>query len=187
MIDFGSKFSQGLTYDDFLAAHGGEIDRAKWKNVFDKVQLADEQQSVLASFKRQIKVLCLAGAWCGDCVRQCPILQVFAETQPLIQLRFIDRDADTELQSEMKICGATRVPQFVFLSEDDQPVGRYGDRTITYYRDMAAKIDGAACSTGIVADHDPVFVGVINDWLTELERCHLILRTSPRLREKHGD
>ena len=187
MIDFGSKFSAANDYESFLAAHGSELDREKWKNVFDQVQLSEKQKAVLNSFKRQLKILCLAGAWCGDCVRQCPILHAFSLAQPQLVLRFLDRDADSELQDELKICGATRVPQVVFLSEDDQPVGRYGDRTITYYRDMAAKIDGAACSTGIVGKDDPVFAGVIDDWLTEIERVQLILRTSPRLREKHGD
>ncbi len=42
-------------------------------------------------------------------------------------------------------------------------------------------------STGMVGDDDPQFAAVIADWLNELERIHLILRTSPKLRERHGD
>ncbi len=187
MIDFGTVYQSAQDYHPFLDSHGSEMDRKKWQMVYDKVALNDQQLELLAGFRRQIKILCMAGAWCGDCVRQCPILFKFSEIQPKIELRFIDRDANEELKNELVICGAARVPQVVFLSEDDAPVGRYGDRTISYYRDMDAKIEGASCSTGLVADHDPVFEAVIADWLLELERIHLILRTSPRLREKHGD
>ncbi|MGC4004912.1 MAG: hypothetical protein QM811_18075 [Pirellulales bacterium] len=43
----------------------------------------------------------------------------------------------------------------VFLTEDFQPVGYYGDRTLAKYRDMARKqLGGATCPTGLVADQD---------------------------------
>lgn len=187
MIDFGAKFSTALSYDDFLQSHGSEMDRMKWKLVFDKTKLAESQVDLLGRFKRKIHVFAMAGAWCGDCVRQCPILQRFADQQPLIEYRLIDRDADQQLNQELRICGAARVPQFVFLSEDYEPVGRYGDRTISTYRDMESKLSGAACATGLVGDNDPLFNAVVQDWLTELERTQLILRTSPKLRERHGD
>jgi thiol-disulfide isomerase/thioredoxin len=187
MIDFGHSFSSAQTYAEFLEAYGSDTDRNKWQMVLEKIGLSAEQASVLASFTRNLKVLCMAGAWCGDCVRQCPILHRFSQMQPLIELRFVDRDANDQLKNELVICGAPRVPQVVFLSEDDEPVGRYGDRTISYYRDMAQKISGALCSTGLVTEGDPLLAAVTNDWLTEIERVQLILRTSPRLREKHGD
>ena len=97
-----------------------------------------------------MKVLCLAGAWCGDCVNQCPIFDHFARLAPSIQLRFFDRDAHPDLSAELKICGGGRVPVVVFLSEDGQLVGWYGDRTLSKYRQMAIDQLGAACPTGIV-------------------------------------
>ena len=187
MIDFGNSFSNALSYEDFLAQLGSEVDRQKWQRVLDRTVLSEQQTSLLNGFSRELRLLCMAGAWCGDCVRQCPVLQRFALTQPLIKLRFIDRDANDELKNELQICGAPRVPQVVFLSEDDQQLGRYGDRTVSYYRDLGEKVSGAVCSTGVVGDHDPLFEAVVADWLAEVERAHLILRTSPRLREKHGD
>ena len=79
------------------------------------------------------------------------------------------------------------MPQVLFLSEDDHPVGRYGDRTLSKYRDMAATRDGAVCPSGIVGPGDDLLSAVVHDWLNEFERIQLILRTSGRLREKHGD
>ena len=42
-----------------------------------------------------------------------------------------------------------RVPVVVFLSEDGFEVGRYGDRTLSKYRQVVASQAGAACPTGI--------------------------------------
>ena len=32
-----------------------------------------------------VAVLCLSGAWCGDCIQQCPILEVFAAQTTRLQ------------------------------------------------------------------------------------------------------
>jgi hypothetical protein len=75
----------------------------------------------------------------------------------------------------------------LFLSEDGQPCGRYGDRTLSKYRDMAASQLGAACPTGIVPPDQSLTERVVQDWLNEFERIQLMLRTSTRLRELYGD
>jgi len=187
MIDFQEKFSNALPYEAFLDQHGSEIDKVKWQSVLHRVELSVQQVGLLHGFSRELNILVLAGAWCGDCVRQCPILQKFALEQPKIQLRFTDRDADEELKSELVIIGASRVPQVVFLSEDFLHVGRFGDRTISYYRDLEQKSSGASCATGLVGDKDPLFDAVVSDWLLEIERIQLMLRLSPSLRAKHND
>lgn len=180
-------FPHGLTYSEFLEQHGHEGDQRRWKQVHEQSELTDDQNNLLASFVRELNVLVFAGAWCGDCVVQCPILQRFAEAAACIHLRFIDRDKFPELKEHLTICGGARVPQVLFFNEDMQYVGHYGDRTISKYRAMAKTISGAACSSGMVTPGDNVHKQVIQDWLQEFERIQLICRTSPRLREKHGD
>jgi hypothetical protein len=83
--------------------------------------------------------------------------------------------------------GGARVPMVVFLSEEGNEAGRFGDRTISKYRQMAKDQLGASCPTGIVAPPDELIAAVTQDWLDIFERIHLMLRLSPRLREKHGD
>ena len=129
----------------------------------------------------------MAGAWCGDCVSQCPIFDQIAAANPKIEFRYIDRDADAALAEELKICGGSRVPQIVIMSEDFLPVSREGDRTLSRYRKMAADQLGAACPTGIGLESDPTLKLVIQDWVDIFERAQLILRLSPSLRKKHND
>jgi len=187
MYDFGAKFSSGQTYNAFLEQYGTEEHRRRWREMFDQIQLSDRQTELLKSFVREMKVLVLAGAWCGDCVNQCPIFAHFERVSPLIQVRYFDRDADAELAAEMSVCGAARVPSVVFLSEDNFFCGQYGDRTISKYRQMVSSMAGAACPTGLVAPEKSLLDGVVEDWLAEFERIQWMLRTSGRLRQKHQD
>ena len=186
MIDFQAKFNAGYEYGDFLEKYGSPDHQQRWAEVYKLFQPTEAHRSILKNFVREMNVLCLAGAWCGDCVSQCPILQRFSETGPRIHLRFVDRDADAELADELRICGGARVPAVVFLSEDFAHCARYGDRTLARYRAMAQELSGAACSTGLVGSDDAL-IAVADDWLGEFERVQLMLRLSPRLREKHGD
>lgn len=186
-MDFAAKFEQGLSYDDFLAKYADDGQKARWAGMEERVTLTDEQRELLGSFVRDMKVLCVAGTWCGDCVEQCPILHAFAGASDRIHLRFVDRDDHEDLASELSVCGGNRVPAVLFLSEDDKPCGRYGDRTLSKYRRVVADQLGAMCSTGLVPPADELTSAVIQDWLDEFERIQLILRTSTRLRQKHGD
>lgn len=186
MIDFGERFRNGLDYYQFLEQYGTSEHQRRWQAVYDQVRLSESQQALLASFTRQMRVLCMAGAWCGDCVEQCPILQRFAEASERIQLRFIDRDMDEALQKELMICGGARVPVVVFLDEEDMFLGLYGDRTLAKYRDIVQKEFGPSCPTGISPD-ESLMSRVVQEWLDQFERFQWMLRTSARLRNKHGD
>lgn len=187
MVDFAAQFSAGLAYADFLREFGTEEHRRRWAALHERVRLSEAQRALVASFKREMKVLCLAGAWCGDCVNQCPIFDHFTQVNPLVNVRYFDRDTHTELAAELKVCGGARVPVIVILSEDGFEVARYGDRTLSKYRKLAADQLGPACPTGIVPQEPDLLAAVTQDWLDVFERAQLILRTSARLRQKHGD
>ena len=185
-MDFKSKFEKALSYSDFLKEHGTDEQQRRFSMVYDSIDLSAAQKSVTESFSRKVYLLCMAGAWCGDCVEQCPILQRLCEATSLFELRFIDRDSDEELSSHLRICGAARVPQVVFLNEDFDYLGQMGDRTLAKYRRMAEQLKGAACPTGLGADA-ALTQQVTQHWLDEFERIHWIVRLSPKLRERHGD
>ena len=179
------RFAHGLDYDAFLARHANDVQKERWRNFHAQVRLTDVQRALLARFTRTMPVLCLAGAWCGDCVNQCPIFAHFAAVTPTIQLRFVDRDEHADVQKELQICGGNRVPVVVFFSEDGFEVARYGDRTLSKYRALTQELAGSTCPTGI--GRDPLVDAVTQDWLDQFERAQWILRMSGRLRQKHND
>jgi thiol-disulfide isomerase/thioredoxin len=139
----------------------------------------------IKQFKREMPVLVLAGAWCGDCSGQCPIFERFAEIAPCLKIRYIDRDVHADAQAALKINGGNRVPVVVFFSEDGMELGRYGERTLSQYRSMVEQQTGEACGSGLLGKDQ--LASIVQDWLNEFERMQWILRLSPRLRSKHGD
>ena len=132
-------------------------------------------------------VAVVAGAWCGDCIQQCPIFEVFAKQTNRLQIRYFDRDDHGDVADALSICGGRRVPSVLFMAEDGAPCGRYGDRTLAKYRDSAASLSGVACPTGLVPLGATLQAAVTQEWLDQFERVQLMLRLSPRLRQKHGD
>jgi thiol-disulfide isomerase/thioredoxin len=180
------KFAVGLPYGDFLARYADENQKQRWAGVYGQVRLTGEQRSLLGAFQRVTNVLCLAGTWCGDCVNQCPIFEHFAAAAPVLRIRYLDRDEHADVQQELRINGGNRVPVVVFFSEDGQEVARYGERTLTKYRQMMRDKAGDSCPTGLSTPHD-LLAGVVQDWLNEFERVQWLLRLSPRLRQIHGD
>lgn len=186
-MNLWTYYTDALTYAAFLQRHANAAQQQQWHEQLREVVLTPAQQQLLACFKRTMPVLCLAGAWCGDCVRQCPIFARFAEAAPVIQLRFLDRDAHPEVQEQLRINGGDRIPVLVFFSEDGYEVARYGERTLTKYRHMIGQLAGAALPPTFARPTEPLLPQVTQDWLDEFERVQWLLRLSARLRQKYGD
>lgn len=171
-------FDSALPYEEFLTRYGAGNDKSRWDAVRANVTLTEDQLGILKLFSRRVNVVMLAGAWCGDCAAQCPILERFAEAAPMVAIRYLDRDDNPELATELAINGGQRVPVALFLSEDGFEISRFGEKTLTAYRKAGLALAGGSLpAAGSVAD----------DWLRELERAHWIARLSPRLRKLHGD
>ena len=185
-MDYLGHFNQGLAYSEFLAKYATPEQLQRWGDFHASLALSSEQQELLKSFTREMKVIVMAGAWCGDCVNQCPIFDHFAAQNDRIQIRYFDRDDNPELMHALQTCGGSRVPTVLFLSEDGYVCGKYGDRTLSKYRAVVKSVAGTSCSTGL-ATPQTLTESVVQDWLDEFERIQWMLRTSGRLRQLHGD
>ena len=180
-----SKHAEGLGYETYLATDSGRA--ANWNAIYELVTLSPEQRRLIEGFTREMKVLCVSGIWCGDCVQQGPLIQRIAEASPGIDLRWVDRDEHADLAQQIKINAGLRVPVGIFMAEDYEPVSIYGDRTLSRYRAMAAKQLGGACPLPGAPVPQEELDAELQDWIDEFERVHLLLRLSGRLRQKHGD
>jgi hypothetical protein len=102
-------------------------------------------------------------------------------------LRFIERPKEAQLDPQLRINAGSRVPVVIFLSEDNEWCATAGDRTIHRYRAVALRKLGPLCPTGIFAPEKEELEATLGDWLNEVERVQLMLRLTPRLREKYQD
>ena len=186
-MDWSAPFADALPYRTFLDRYANPNQRARWDAMHGLVQLDETQTELLRGFVRKMPVLVLNGAWCGDCINQVPIFDHFARSSPALDLRLLDRDARPDVREALSINGGHRVPVAVFLSEDFREVARFGERTLSRYRELAIQHLGPSCPTGLVAPSDDATRAVVKEWLAEFERAQLLLRLSPRLREAHAD
>jgi len=187
MSSFPDQFSSALRYEQYLSS-GTEEQQRRWIQVYDIARLDTAQQQLIAGFERQMKILAHSGIWCGDCVEQCPLLVRIAEANPAkIDLRFLEREMNTELSDELRINGGSRVPVVRFFSEDDMWCATAGDRTLNRYRALALKRLGPSCPTGILPPEQGELEATLADWLNEVERVQLMLRLAPKLRERYQD
>ena len=186
-VPWMTVFEQARPYGAFLDSYANPNQRARWDDLHGRFALTPGQSALLSGFVRRMPVLCLAGAWCGDCINQCPAFDHFARASDAIDLRFLDRDALPEVRDALAITGGRRVPVVVFLSEDGHEVSRYGERSLSVYRKLAADQLGPACPTGLVPPADNLLAATLAEWLGEFERAQLVLRLSPRLRQTYGD
>jgi hypothetical protein len=73
------------------------------------------------------------------------------------------------------------------MAEDFEHCAIYGERPLNRYRAIARKQLGESCEIAIAAPDPDEHATTLQEWLNEFERIQLMLRISPRLRQKHGD
>lgn len=174
-----------LSYEDYLASHGEKA--RPWRDMEPQARLNDAQQRLIASFTRRMPVLVITGVWCGDCSSQGPLLMRIASANPLIDLRFAERETVMELADRVKINQGHRVPTVITTAEDYELVSIFGDRTLARYRAIAARKLGAACPLPGAPTPQSEIDATMQDWIDRIERDQWLLRLSGRLRQLHGD
>jgi hypothetical protein len=144
---------------------------------------------MVKGFTRDMNVLCMTGTWCGDCALQGSALARVSEANPArIALRFLQRtDEHADLITRCAINAGFRVPVTWFMAEDFEPVAFFGDRTLSRYRSMARKALPPEAATVLAQPPADPVRAVLGEVLDLFERAQLLLRLSPRLRERHGD
>lgn len=182
-----TAFAAALPYAQYLATDPPKAER--WVTMGRQIPpLTADEKARLQGHERIMNVLVSSGIWCGDCVRQGPMLEQIAKAcGPKTTLRWIDRDADERVKNELRVVGAERVPMILFLTEDFWELGRFGDRLLSVYRAKARRELGAACSTGLFAPPDDELRAEQAEWIDIFERMLLMARLSPPLRARHGD
>lgn len=186
-----TKFTAGHAYADYLQT-GTDAQREGWEKIGTQVALTDAQTAMLAACKRDMKLIVVSGIWCGDCVRQGPMIQAIADaygkdTGAKCEVRWIDRDEHMDAQEQVTINAGNRVPVVIFAAEDFEPVGWAGDKLLNRYRIMAKQQLGANCPLpGAVVPQDELDCEIA-DWVDEFERVALLLRLSGRMRKLHND
>ena len=181
-------FEMALDYAVYLST--SDPDRAaRWEDMEPRIPHLDEaQRRRLTGHRRRLNVLVHSAVWCGDCVRQGPMLRRIADAcGPEVRIRFLDRESSPALTDELRMLGGNRVPVAVFLSEDFYELGRCGDRGLVTYRAKRERECGPACASGHVAPPEEQLAAEQEEWVCFFERMLLMLRLAPELRARYDD
>ncbi|RMG40662.1 MAG: thiol reductase thioredoxin [Candidatus Dadabacteria bacterium] len=183
---FRSYFEKGLSYPDYVSG-AEEKHQKRWNSVKEALSLSSELKQKIDNFDRQMNVIVLSGIWCGDCARQGPMLRTIEEATDKITFRYLDNRENPELQDELRILGAARVPVVLAMSEDFFEIARFGDRTLSAYRRKAESELGPACDAGLVIPGQEELNVELAEWVEFFERLELMLRLAPMLRKRYND
>ena len=115
------------------------------------------------------------------------MLRALEKQAKVFEFRFLDNRANPELQDELRINGAEKVPVVVAFSEDFFEVARFGDRHLSVYRRKLRSELGAACDPGIVPPEADELGEELGEWVAFFERAQLLLRLAPLLRSRYND
>jgi hypothetical protein len=179
-------FELGKDYNTYLQ-EGDPSHVSRWLDSMERIpDLEDDDKKRIQGYNRKMNVLVYSGIWCGDCVRQVPLIKKISDVAgELVQVRIVEREMSPELMEELRLVGAYRVPITIFLSENFWEIGRSGDRTLSVYRAKAAREVGYEYVKGILTHR--ARKSEMTEWIDMFERMFLMLRLSPPLRKKYRD
>jgi hypothetical protein len=183
--DFWKRaFERATDYETYLRESPAN-NAARWREAASRLPaLAPEERARLVGHGCPVNLLLVSGVWCGDCVRQGPIIKQMADAVgPDLTLRVLDRDVDPAVRDEVRILGAMRVPVAIFLTTQFLEVGRFGDRMLSTYRRKALTEVGAAGPLPAARTPAEELVTERAEWLDIFERMLLMVRLSPITRE----
>ena len=183
---FRSFYEKGLPYEEYVAT-GKPTHQERWREALSNVTLNESQRQLLRSFRRKMNVLVMSGTWCGDCSRQSGMWRRIEEATDSVEFRYLDNHDNPELQNELRINGAEKVPVVVILSEDFFEISRFGDKHLSYYRLKASRELGPSCEIGILPPAKEELETELSEWIDHFERAQIILRLSPMLRQRYQD
>jgi thiol-disulfide isomerase/thioredoxin len=184
---FWKKYwNRALILDDFIEGTKPN-EKEQWNDRKKRVpDLTNDQIERLQGYNRELNVFMYSGGYCGDCSRQAPMLQKMCDAAgDKVNFKVIEREGLTELQDELRILGALRVPVVVFLTEDFWEVGRFGERLLSVYRSKAAREIGRGRDQGVLTSK--ALRRETSEWLDIFERMLIMVRLSPPLRQRHND
>lgn len=124
MLDFKALWSQGMTFDEFLAAAGTHRDL--WEGLHRIAHLPAWAEGVTAG--RDLRLLVLAEDWCGDASNTIPFLARWAGQTPGVELRIVRRDEHPLVMDQYLTNGSRSIPIVIVLDQDLRELGHWGPR-----------------------------------------------------------
>ncbi|HKZ22083.1 MAG TPA: thioredoxin family protein, partial [candidate division Zixibacteria bacterium] len=116
MESLKEKFNQGQSFKEYLATI--KENKSLWENNYHQYEVSPETKNILSQIKQKFYVLAIAEDWCGDSVRNLPVMARLVEALPDSELKVIRRDLNLDLMERYALDGKRKIPTVVFLDSN---------------------------------------------------------------------
>ncbi len=116
MVSLKERFYQGQSFQAYLTAV--KENKSLWENNYRQFEVSPETKNILSGIKQKFYVLAIAEDWCGDSVRNLPVMVKLVEALPDSELRVIRRDLNLDLMERYALNGKKKIPTVVFFDEN---------------------------------------------------------------------
>ena len=110
------RFDTGYDFDQYLKIIVARKD--DWLKNYQAYNLAEAEKKRLASISKCFNILALSEDWCGDSVRNLPVIVRMLEALPDAKLKIFARDDNLDLMQKFTADGKMRIPTVVFMDEN---------------------------------------------------------------------
>ena len=125
--DRGEIFESGTSWDDWIANPDDPSHAEKILENYNSISLDQAVKDRLASLSEPVRIIAIAETWCGDVIKQVPLLVRMVEaSNGNAQLRFISREDNPDYFARFLTNGGEAIPKFVFCNDSFTEVGNYG-------------------------------------------------------------
>ena len=110
------RFNQGQSFQEYLTAV--KENKSLLESNYKQYEVSPESKNILSQVKRKFHVLAITEDWCGDSVRNLPVMVKLVEALPDSELRVIRRDLNLDLMERYALNGKKKIPTVVFFDEN---------------------------------------------------------------------
>ena len=125
------RFAQGMTYDEYMDTV--KVNKARIEEYYANVEVGSEQADALRELSNSeggpARMMVIGEDWCGDVVRELPVLARVAEAAGL-ELRIFPRDENHDIMNEfLKEGQYMSIPVAVFYDEGHEYICHWIERS----------------------------------------------------------
>jgi hypothetical protein len=110
------RFDSGYDFAEYLKVINARKD--DWFKNYQEFRLTEAENKKLASISKRFNILALSEDWCGDSVRNLPVIVRMVEALPHAKLRVLTRDDNLDVMQKFTADGKMRIPTVVFSDEN---------------------------------------------------------------------
>jgi hypothetical protein len=141
-MNIREKHESGQTWTEWLDAIAQN--RERFQANYEQTELTEEDRAFLRGIERDVHILALGADWCGDVVRQFPIVARMCAENDHLHLRILNRDEHLDVMERYLFNGALSIPVFAFFNDQFIEVGNWKARPYRGQR-LIARGKAAGC------------------------------------------